>query len=937
MGGLPSGVVTFCFTDIEGSTRLARRHPEEWPAALELHHATLRAVWERCAGVEVKTEGDAFFVAFADAGDAMRAVVEAQEALTGVVWPFDGDVRVRIGLHTGEAVVADEDYVGAEVHLAARVAAAAHGRQVLVSGQTAEVVGARLPVGVGLKAIGSFALKDFEDGVELFSLSWPGADVERAPRAMPVAAHNVPLVRSSFLGRDVERVEVAKLVSDHRLVTVLGSGGAGKTRLALEVARMLANDLAHGAWVVLLAGLPAGADITDSVARTLGIADVAGTEVQDALANALADREQLLVLDNCEHVVDSASRLVDHLLARAPGLHVLTTSRQALAVRDERVWSLPTMDVPPPGAVTREAVLDTEAGQLFAERAAAANPSFVLTDETAPAVSAICRHVEGLPLAIELAAATSRVIPLETLAERVAAGSRVLRSGNRHDDPRQQTIDELIRWSYDLLDELQRAVFRRLAVFRGGCTIEAAEAVVVGGAVMIDDVLPTLGDLADRSLLILDGDRYRMLVLVRGFAEQCLEDEGERETILAAHAAWAVTEAGVGRGLDPAMLRRAEPELDNYSEALATLLAEGSGLAAYDLLFGLLGNFLLHRGHYGHFERLLADLQPLLADDPSHFTSVLSNRAQLALLQGRRDAGLALAGEAAALARRHDLPERLAAVLALRGGERRKQGDLASALADFTEALELDVSPLRRATLIEGKGFVLGAMGEGEAALAALLEAAAIYEAEHELLRAVAARLEAAERMATAGDVAAATRAVEDALRTGEESGVPRLAAHAHYVRARLARHGYLSGRAVADAAWLRDLDDALELAAPLGEPWALGAYGVERAVARHAAGDLAGARRDLREALPLVVSNDVQPVVGNGLVVAALLLVDDDPEVAATLAGAAVAMTGVAAPEPDLARVAEALADGGDAASHSWAAALAIAVERLGAGAARS
>jgi predicted ATPase/class 3 adenylate cyclase len=886
MAALPTGDVTFCFTDIEGSTRLARRQPKDWPALLDRHHRVLREVWQRWRGVEVKTEGDAFFVAFGDPTDAVAAVLDGQRVLAAEPWP----IAVRMGLHTGAAEVIDDDYVGAEVHRAARVAAAAHGGQVLLSGRTAELVAGSLPDGASLRDLGRFALKDFEDGERLVRLDHPDLrDDTPAPRAMPLAAHNLPELRTTFVGRDVERIEVAKLVSEHRLVTIVAPGGAGKTRLALEIGRLLAPDFAEegdGVWAVLLAGLPPGGDVAGTVARTLGVADVPGLATVDAVAGALAESRRLLVLDNVEHVVDEVVALVDRLLERGPDLRILVTTRQPLRVRGEVVWHLPQLDGPRPGATSVDDVLETDAGRLFVERASAADAAFELTDANAAAVATICRGVDGLPLALELAAATARSIPLATLAARIGDASRLLRSGNREDAPRQQTVDDLIGWSYDLLDERQRSVFRRLSVFRGGCTVEAAE------AVLGEDVLLDLAELAERSLLLPDAeDRYRMLVLIRGFADARLTASGEAEATRAAHAAWTTGLARelAAEGVTAASLRRAERELENLVTGFRWAIDAGDGARANAILIDGFGPLLLHRGHYAEIDGHFTALAAILAEDDPALPRILVNRAQLANVFGRTDDARRNLARAVELATNAEAPETVAAALGLLARIDVERSDPAAAIATIDRALELPVSALRRATLLEERGMALRVVGDADAALAATLAAGDLYEAERDHLRAAQVRLGAVEHLAETGRSSESAAIVAAALRLADEIDVPRLRAHALYVRARLARRGFLAGRP------LEDLDEAVAAATSLGELRAHGAYRLERAIARWSSGEARDAAADLEVALPLVRA--VPDCHDDAVAIGALVVgeLDGDSTVVATLLACASASAGAA------------------------------------------
>ena len=482
---LPTGTITFLFTDVEGSTRLLREHGDAYAELLDEHRRTLRAAFSNHSGVEVDTQGDAFFVAFSTAAAAVAAADEARSALES------GPIRVRMGIHTGEPLVTDEGYVGIDVHRAARIAAAAHGGQIVVSETTCGLLGSD----VRLLDLGSHRLKDMTGPESLFQLG----DGEFAP-LRTLDATNLPVAASALIGREREVADLLELLSSEaRLLTVTGPGGTGKTRLALQVAAELVGSLRDGVFWVPLAGLTDAGLVASEIARTIGAPD-------DLLA-FLRGRELVLLLDNFEHVVDAAPT-VSEILAASPGARVLVTSRSPLHVSGEREYRLEPL---PAG----------DAATLFVERAREAGRIV----DAGEAVDEICRRLDGLPLALELAAARTRLLAPERLLERLESALPILTSGARDAPERQRTLRATIEWSYDLLDEGARALLARLAVFAGSFPLEGAE--LVSGA-----DLDTLAMLVDSSLLKPIGeDRFLMLETIREYAlERLAGSTGEGET-----------------------------------------------------------------------------------------------------------------------------------------------------------------------------------------------------------------------------------------------------------------------------------------------------------------------------------------------------------------------------------------------------------------------
>ena len=587
-----SNLLAFLFTDIEGSTRLAQTLGNRYEQVLDRHREVLRDAFSRHGGSEVGTEGDSFFVVFSSPVQALQAASLAQTALAAEPWPSGVELRVRAGLHVGEALYRDGDYVGVEVHRAARVAAVAHGGQILLSEAAAAVIGDRIPDDLGLRDLGLHRLKDFDSPARLFQVTGASLDSDFPPiRTGGREDSNLPTTPTSFVGRETELADLEDLLGSPNLVTLTGTGGSGKTRLMIEVASRIL-DRFEGVWLVELA--PIGQDdfVVNEVARVLGIRDEPGRPVVDAVVDFLRSKSPLILLDNCEHVIGAVASMVERLLATCPTLTVACTSREALGVRGERVFQVPSLGLPSPasGRPQRDeattdwfpGVASADAVRLFVHRAGAVLSSFSLTANNASAVVEICRRLDGIPLAIELAAARIKVLSPEEIALRLNDRFRLLTGGARTALPRQQTLQALIDWSWDLLAEPERDFLRRLSVFAGGWTLAAATAVTSSPDKQQNesdpeaDTLDGLGQLVDRSLVVVDRSgptRYRLLETIRQYALDRLAIAGEAPALRDRHLAYfldlAVEAAPQLRGPNVVeWLERLDADADNLRSAL---------------------------------------------------------------------------------------------------------------------------------------------------------------------------------------------------------------------------------------------------------------------------------------------------------------------------------------------------------------------------------
>jgi predicted ATPase/class 3 adenylate cyclase len=533
---LPQGTVALLFTDIEGSTRLLERLGDEYGAVLRRHRDLLAAAFAARGGVVVETEGDALFVAFGKPTAAVAAALDGQRAIGAEAWPGGAAVRVRMGVHCGEVELAGRGYVGMAVHVAARVSAAAHGGQVLLTEVTARLAGGPDTVDLGrhrLKDVGEFRLLQLRAAG--LAESFP------APRTLSALPNNLPAPVDSFIGRQMELTEIAGAIRADRLVTLTGPGGGGKTRLALQVAASLVPAFADGVWFVPLATIGDGARLAETVAQVLRVSDIAGEAIADTLQRWLGDRDLLLILDNCEHVVDAARSLCERLLPACGRLRILATSREFLDVRGEHAIQTPPLAVP--GDLALAPLSD--AVQLFLDRARAAAPSFRPEDADLGTVIRVCRRLDGLPLAIELAAVRLRAMSLSQLASRLDHQFWRLTAGGRTEVPRQRTLETVVAWSYDLLSEAEQHALARLAVFPDHFTLEMAEAVVSDPPVDELDVVDILSRLVGKSLVATvnapDGLRYQLLEMLRQFGRDRLAERGDADRFWQRLLAWAMS------------------------------------------------------------------------------------------------------------------------------------------------------------------------------------------------------------------------------------------------------------------------------------------------------------------------------------------------------------------------------------------------------------
>jgi predicted ATPase/class 3 adenylate cyclase len=541
---LPSGTVTFLFTDLEGSTRLWEEYPDAMQEALAEHDDVIRQAVVVHGGHVVKTTGDGFHAAFATADDAIRAAILAQRGVAGHGWGEIEHLRVRMGLHTGAAELRDGDYYGSSLNRAARLMGVAHGGQIVCSQATADLARDSLADGVVLTDLGEHRLRDLSRPEQVFQVGAPDLRGEFAPLlSLDAFPGNLPLQLTSLVGRERELARVIEALGDARLVSLTGVGGVGKTRLALQVAADVLPRFQLGAWLCELAAVRSTESVVDAVAEVFDVTARSGQTREQALLDFLRHKELLVVLDNCEHVLDEAAELVEAIERFCPRTQVLATSREGLGIDGERILAVPSLAAPRVDASPDE-VAASEAARLFAERARALKADFEITAENAAAVAQVCRRLDGMPLAIELAAARVPAMNPAELAARLDSRFQVLAGGRRGKVERHQTLRAVIDWSYDLLTPAEQRLLDRVTVFTGGWTLDAAESVCVGEPVAPAEVFGLTERLVARSLVIAEDrgfqTRYRLLETIRQYGEERLAEQGGTTELRRQHGAYYV-------------------------------------------------------------------------------------------------------------------------------------------------------------------------------------------------------------------------------------------------------------------------------------------------------------------------------------------------------------------------------------------------------------
>jgi len=690
----PSGTVTFLFTDIEGSTALAQKYPDAMPALLARHNAILHQAARAHRGFVFQIIGDAFCVAFHNAGDGVNAALRAQRLLRDEGWS-PVPIRVRMGIHTGAAqfneASKEAPYAGyATLALTQRILSAGHGGQILLSQSTSDLTRDQLPKDAQLVDMGERRLKDIQRPERLYQLSVPDLPSAFASlKTLESFPHNLPTQLTAFIGREKEIAEIKALLGSSRLVTLTGSGGTGKTRLSIEAGAQELAGFPDGVWMIELAPLSDPAQIIPALAQAFGLQESPFSPLASLVADYLRGKELLLILDNCEHLIAACARLADDLLHQCARLKILASSREALGIAGEMAYRTPSL-------------ADSESTSLFAERARAANPQFSLTDSNASSIAQICARLDGIPLAIELAAARTKLLSVDQIAARLDDRFKLLTGGSRTALPRQQTLRALIDWSYDMLSEEERALLRRLSVFAGGWTFEAAEFVYANY-----DVLELLTQLVNKSLVVVDNDgsestRYHLLETIRQYARDKLFDAGESSEARCIHGKYFLQ-----------MAETAEPLLDRAdSRKLISLLEDERGNVRVALewttekdiesalrILSALQFFWVRNGHHAQ-ARILAEaaiagaeaLPPLEGEAAVHrkylIARVLSTLTAVAMSQGDHQYAGEVSAKCESYARAIGNNGLVARALALRCAGRLAIGDTEGVEARSREALQ---------------------------------------------------------------------------------------------------------------------------------------------------------------------------------------------------------------------------------------------------------
>jgi len=695
-------VTAILFTDIEGSSRLWERMPAAMQPALARHDRAARTVVEAHRGTIVKMIGDGMHAVFADPLDALHAALDFQFALDEPSDAGDGvKLHARCGIHLGVVEHRDNDYFGNAVNRAARIMSSAHGGQVLLSQAAVDLVRDRLPPDVTLRDLGAVRLRDLESPERLHQLLHPRLRADfPALRSLASTPNNLPLQLTSFIGREQAIGEVEQLLKRSRLLTLHGPGGIGKTRLSLQLAAHVLDDYPDGVWLVELAGLSDPRLVAQAVASALGVKQPADETIVNAVIAHVQERQLLLVLDNCEHLLDACAELVTRVLQKAPRVRVLASSREGLHVAGETLVEVPPLSVPDAsrGPLRIAKLMQCEGARLFIERATAAQAGFVVDERNAPAISSICNRLDGIPMALELAAARVRTLSVEQIAARLGDRFRLLSGGDRSALPRQQTLRALIDWSYELLSAHERTLLARLSVFSGGFTLEAAEAVASGDPIDEPAVLDLVSNLVDKSLVAREraGERYRLLETIKQYAQERLDASGDADAVRSRHLAHYLALAEQARpelvGTDQAVwLKRLDTERENLLAAHAWSEHAENGAELGLRLASALRRYWIIRGLPGIGYRLA--VEALNRRDAQAHTYArcqgLFDAGQLCSWMGRYREAQGHLEESLAIARELDDRRSIALVLQPLGIAHHGLGELDIARGHFEEALAM--------------------------------------------------------------------------------------------------------------------------------------------------------------------------------------------------------------------------------------------------------
>lgn len=777
---LPTGTVTFLFSDIEGSTERWERDRGAMSAALARHDALLRTAIEAEGGYVFKTVGDAFCAAFSSPSCALAAALATQRALHAADFGAVDGLRVRMALHTGSADEREGDYFGPPVNRVARLLALGHGGQILASAETIELIDSALPARCTLRDLGAHQLKDLVQPEHVYQISAPDLpDTFPALRSLGGSPNNLPPSLTPFIGREETLRDIEARVANTSLVTLVGAGGVGKTRCALQAASGASATFGDGAWFVDLGRISDGSLVPTAIAQAFNLTEWPNRPLLDTITGYLKRKAVLIVLDNCEHVLDGACAVVSAIRERCPGVHVLATSRERLNLAGEQSYRIPSLsypsasDIPTPAQLTSE----YEAVALFVDRASAADRRFALTNENAAFVADICRRLEGIPLAIELAAARIAVMSPQDLASKLDERFRLLTGGVRSALPRQQTMRALFDWSYELLTYRERAVFRKLAIFANGFTSEVAAAVCNDETSDGPAVFDVVTSLVDKSLVQAEtsgpGTRYRLLESTREYAREKLIASCEEDATARAHAiAFLAVADRFDRGFETTRASdwrfQAMLEMENWRAALEWALGRKADVRLGPrLVCALMEVWISFAAADGwRWLRLARGCIGDATDDAINARLDLIE-ARLLGIRGDAQASVAAAERAVAFYREHDRPRELGNALRTAGMGLSFLGKPAEGYAMLRQALEsVRAAGLRNseASILTNLGLVSSSMGDLESAKRFYVDAREIAKAAglEKGTAVVGACL--AELLFQTGDVVGALRSAEEAL-----------------------------------------------------------------------------------------------------------------------------------------------------------------------------
>jgi predicted ATPase/class 3 adenylate cyclase len=755
MTNLPVGTVTFLFTDIEGSTKIAQEHPEFWETLRERHHEILESAMDAHGGYVFQIIGDAFCAAFHTAVDGLNAALDAQRKLQVEDWGLS-PIKVRMGLHTGAAEYHKSGYRGyLTLARVQRVMSTAYGGQILISNASAELIRGELSAGITLRDMKENRLKGLLNPEHLWQVVVADLPQDFPPlQTLNSIPNNLPIQVTSFVGREKEIMEVKELLSTTHLLTLTGSGGAGKTRLSLHIAAEVLDTFKNGVWFIELAPLSDSALVPFAVASVLGLREEPGRPLIRTLMDWLNDKEFLLILDNCEHLIEACAALADEVMHASRSTRILATSREALGIMGESIYRVPSLQTPAPTEKIRiEQFEQYAAVRLFIDRAIQCLSTFQVTNANAPAIAQICYQLDGIPLAIELAAARVKVLSVDKIAERLDDRFRLLTGGSRTALPRQQTLRSMIDWSHSLLSEPEQVLFQRLSVFAGGWTLEAAEDICPNQGLELADILDLSTHLVEKSLVVMDegteGLRYHMLETIRQYAIEKLEMSGEADVFRHLHTVYFSNLAKVvlEHTWEPdqaTWLNRLERERDNLREALGwSALHDREGI--FLRLAGNLWRFWSMRGSIAEGRAWLDQAVEVCEANARSLDNelvirVIGGDSELARSQGDFERALMLKQQLLEMCRQWGDERWVAAILrdlAIMYSEHRncKRG---LALAEEALALRRKLGhPLGISHALKGLSVALMCFDEHQAALQAIEEATQIdrdQQAKEELL-----------------------------------------------------------------------------------------------------------------------------------------------------------------------------------------------------------